>query len=317
MPFGTIAGNVSTRSGDQVSIIDGYVVNASNSTTATLGSGLTFTGTGVDTTGYSQISIQVFTDQPSATNGLQAQWSKNNSNWDHIHVNTIPITTSGQGESIHLAVDAQFFRIQYTNGSIAQGTFRLSTIFNPIPSLSTIKDLDLPMQANDDVMATHSVITGVATAGPFSGQFIDVKVNPSGSIQIGGDVSIDSGFITVISGSVVSVSGNILHISGQIISPSTPSSILIGAAGSNPVPITSASGGVAISSGVIVASIVKALLLNSGDIYIGGASPYRPYSGYGFILSPGQTLPFDITNFDAIFAVTTVSGDMINFMGTD
>ncbi len=204
--------SVVTLSGSNVSVISGLTVDTGNSTTTLLGAGGVFTGVVRDLTGYSQVDIMVFTDQISAVNGLSAQFSTDGINFDHTHPNTISASTS---ESIHLAVDARYFRIVYTNGATPQGTFRLQTLLSPIPSQGTIKDIDLPLLGKDDALATHSVITGVTTAG--GGAYVDVKVAPSGAIQVGGSITVLSGSIVDISGNAVLVSGQPVQISGQTI----------------------------------------------------------------------------------------------------
>jgi hypothetical protein len=66
-----------------------------------------------------------------------------------------------------------------------------------------------------------------------------------------------------------------------------------------------------------VSVVLKSPSTNSGDMYVGGVTTYRPFSGYGYLLSRGDTLMFDIDNFNKVFVVATVSGDIVSFMGVD
>jgi len=101
------------------------VVSTNNSSTTPLAEDAIFTGTSDDLLNYASINVNIFADQNSATNGISLQWSSNGTNWDHIELFTYIASTSRQ---FTLAPRAKFFRIVYTNGAIAQSTFRLQTI---------------------------------------------------------------------------------------------------------------------------------------------------------------------------------------------
>lgn len=98
------------------------VVSTVNSSAVALGIGGTFTGAAEDVTEYADIRVSVFTDQLSATDGLQIQQSSNGTNWDVSDAYNIPI---GVGKVFSVGVSARFLRIVYTNGATAQAAFRL------------------------------------------------------------------------------------------------------------------------------------------------------------------------------------------------
>jgi hypothetical protein len=72
------------------------------------------------------------------------------------------------------------------------------------------------------------------------------------------------------------------------------------------------SGGTTLSSGEIVSVTIKALVKNSGDIYVGGADN-PPYSGYGYCLEPGESWSIDVENLNKILVVAEVSGDKVTW----
>ena len=80
------------------------------------------------------------------------------------------------------------------------------------------------------------------------------------------------------------------------------------------VTVTSDSGGIVLASGEVQSVLVKALSGNSGGIYIGGEN-YRPYSGYGFLLEPGEAVNLDVDNFNRIYLYAVVSGDIVTYTG--
>lgn len=112
---------------------------------------------------------------------------------------------------------------------------------------------------------------------------------------------------------LVTTSGQITNISGQTISLAIPTLIRTGLT----LPVASASGGVVLYSGETVSVVVKAVITNTGDIYVGGAAPYRPYSGFGYQLSQGEPIAVDINNFNDVFVVAIVSGDKVSFLGNN
>jgi hypothetical protein len=103
------------------------LISTSNSSTTTLGISATFTGASEDISNYNNISVNVFSDVASATDGLSIQQSSNGTNWDVTDVFTIPAAT---GKTFSVGKLAKFFRVVYTNGGTAQATFRLQTIFS-------------------------------------------------------------------------------------------------------------------------------------------------------------------------------------------
>lgn len=105
----------------------GTVISLLNSTTATLGIGGVYTGTGEDVSNFSEMRISVFADQASATDGLSIQQSTNNTNWDIVDTYTIPAST---GKTFVVPRQARYFRMVYTNGGTGQGAFRLQSILN-------------------------------------------------------------------------------------------------------------------------------------------------------------------------------------------
>lgn len=103
------------------------VVSTNNSSTATLNSGVAFTGTSDNVQDYASIEVNVFADQASASDGLSIQQSSNGTNWDITDTYTVPAST---GKTYSLAPAARFLRIVYTNGGTNQGAFRLQVVYH-------------------------------------------------------------------------------------------------------------------------------------------------------------------------------------------
>ena len=104
-------------------------ISANNSSSATLGSGAAFTGTADEITNYAAVTVYVFANVASATDGLSLQQSSDGTNWDFVDAYTVAAAT---GKSFHIQVAARYFRVVYTNGAGAQASFRLQTILHRI-----------------------------------------------------------------------------------------------------------------------------------------------------------------------------------------
>ena len=103
------------------------LISANNSSTAMLAASSSFIGAAEDVTEYADLRVSVFSDQVSATDGLQIQQSSNGTNWDVVDVYTI---TSGSGKTFSAGISGRYVRIVYNNGPTAQGVFRLQTKYH-------------------------------------------------------------------------------------------------------------------------------------------------------------------------------------------
>lgn len=109
-------------------------VSTVNSSTATLLAAAVFTGTSEDAINYNEIRVSVIASHASATDGLSIQQSSDGTNWDISDTYTIPAAT---GKVFALPRQARYVRVVYTNGGTNQSSFRLSTIFNRVATMSS------------------------------------------------------------------------------------------------------------------------------------------------------------------------------------
>jgi hypothetical protein len=130
-------------------------VSTDNSSTATLSGAAVFTGTGEDVSPYATITVFVDSDVDGT---LSMEFSIDNTNWDRKKI--VPLDIGISSGSVHtLEVVAQYFRVVYTNGSSAQGHFRLQTIYHnarsgfltssPDQIISKINDAQVVRVSND------------------------------------------------------------------------------------------------------------------------------------------------------------------------
>jgi len=163
------------------------VSDAGNSSTAILAGSAVFTGTPVFVRDYASMGVQVFASHGSASDGLRFEWSQNGTNWDEVLAFTI---FGNAAASYVIGPRSDWFRVVYRNGSNAQTAFRLQTnLHYSLVRTGTVRISD-SISSESDCVLSKNVITGRSTAGGTS--FVDVKVNPSGSVSISGDVSVNN-----------------------------------------------------------------------------------------------------------------------------
>jgi len=155
------------------------VVDSNNSTTTPLGAGGVFTGTATNILPYTSIRTSVFSDQDSAVNGLQFQFSEDGTNWDIISSVSV---SAGDAISVPFGRQAQYFRIVYTNGATPQTAFRVQTILQSIAVQINRNFLGQAPEDTDTAQITQSVLYGHNTAGGSS--YVAVKVTAGGAVSV-------------------------------------------------------------------------------------------------------------------------------------
>ena len=171
----------------QVDVLSGAggvanAIDSNNSSTSALGAGANFTGTGTDVLTYTSITVLLKTDQDSAANGMQFQFSTDNTNWDETHNYTYDISVDSTAREFQFPVHARYFRVVYTNGGVAQTHFRLQTILhgnNVLPGIIRVGDT---IYGDRSATLVKSVLSGETSAG--GGTYANVKVAPSGSLEV-------------------------------------------------------------------------------------------------------------------------------------
>lgn len=164
------------------------VVDAGNSTTSPLGANGVFTGASFDAKDFATLCISVKSDHSSAVNGISVQYSPDGTNWDHTH--TYTYITGTNGLSYNLPLEMRYIRIVYTNGAVAQTSFRLQTLLRRTEVPPSVYTLEQGLDDYTVASPTKSVIYGKTTGG--GGGYVAVKVNPSGALttEVSGSVSV-------------------------------------------------------------------------------------------------------------------------------
>ena len=171
---------------------NGGKISTVNSTSTPLGISGVFTGTAEEVTNFGVIVVTTYSDKASATDGLSVQFSSDGTNWDSNDVYTISALS---GKTFSFQCPAKYFRVVYTNGVIAQTTFRLQTSLKQIytkPSSHRIKD---SIVGDDDAEIIKAALTGENGDGSWH----NVKTTHDGYLAISDNssgLSIAQGDVT-------------------------------------------------------------------------------------------------------------------------
>lgn len=134
------------------------VADVFNATTTLLGPGGTFTGAYTDVSGFTSVTLLIFSNAASAANGMRLQWSTDGVNLDDEQRFTYAGSASEQGRAIHATVRARFFRIQYINGGSSQTTMRLATLLRRGPAQGSVGSAGIGITTEHDAVIANSVL---------------------------------------------------------------------------------------------------------------------------------------------------------------
>lgn len=152
------------------------IVDSGNTTVANLGIGGVFTGTWTDILTYNNVVITVAPDQASANLGFVVQWSNNGSTVHSADSFSIAANAKKQYSFGRLS---RYYRVVYTNGSVAQATFSLQSILcvgSIKPSSHRAAD---SIVDDDDAELVKAIVTGKSTQ---SGNYVNIAVDDSGRL---------------------------------------------------------------------------------------------------------------------------------------
>ena len=165
---------------DYVEAIMGITLTESSSSTA-LNAAATFTGTGVDVSGYGSVTVAVKTDQAGT---LYVEFSPDNTNWDSSLSFSV---AAGTNEVHRLTVTRKYCRVRFTNTSASNQTyFRLQTLAGSQPALTS--SLNSVIQADADATTVRPLDFNLMVAE-------GLYQNRNNTIKDGINFDIDTGSV--------------------------------------------------------------------------------------------------------------------------
>lgn len=131
-------------------------------------------------------------------------------------------------------------------------------------------------------------------------------------VRVKGRVQAHGHMKTSVSGNVVLISGQVVSISGQFVN-TIANSFVPTLIRNGYTQITDTSGGVQLSSGVVIFTTVENIPGND-PIWIGGIGVN---SGTGYLLVAGNCKDINIDNLNKIYLFATTSGQSVSWLAED
>lgn len=167
-------------------------VDTNNSSVGQLGNGGSFVGTGTDVSQYTSVAISVHSDQDSAEDGMTFEFSQDNSNWDDVYSFNM-IASQSETRRFQFPVTAQYFRVNYTNGTETTTEFRAQTLLHRENLLTSIHRVESVVHEDRSAQLVKSVLIA-QREGAVIKDFYPVQSDVSGNLKvttIGADVPSD------------------------------------------------------------------------------------------------------------------------------
>lgn len=180
---GTVTVNASGFTNPVAFVTNGSIVDNSNSTTTPLGSNGVFTGTWVNTLGYAQIQVLTKADKDGT---ISIQFSIDGTTVTHTHTYSLSANIS---KEIQINTHGKFYRVVYTNGSVAQTSFSLQSILDVIYSGGSVVEADEIITTADNAIVTKAILTGAKNDGT---GYTNVKTTADGGLVINQNIQVDS-----------------------------------------------------------------------------------------------------------------------------
>lgn len=155
------------------------VLDTNNSTNVALGAGGVFTGQATNVLQYTVIRVSVVADAPSAIDGLELQFSDDGVMWYASDNYTYENDTTLKTWAIQPVLE--FFRVVYTNGSVAQTIFDLSVLLQKSAGVTSSHRIADPISGEDDASLTATVIKA---RNPSTGLYENIIMTPDGGLNV-------------------------------------------------------------------------------------------------------------------------------------
>ena len=152
-------------------------ISPDNSTTVPLLAGEIFLGDAVSVLDFKAIGVTAISSHGSAFDGMEMQFSTDGNHWDISQKFNV---TGGDYMFAQMPVQAQYFRLKYTNGPVAQTYFRVQTILHPTATIGATTRVGDAVNTQTPAQLSRAVIAGAHV----SGDYHNVGVSADGRLKI-------------------------------------------------------------------------------------------------------------------------------------
>lgn len=148
------------------------VDDATNSTKTLLSGDGTYNGTSRELTGYNTLIVSIISDVSSKPNGLEVQFSDDNSTFETFYFGTYNADVKYERS---FKILKNYYKIIYTNGNSTQSEFNLTSRISTSSISSGISnDVDVDIASfNNDLETTKDAFNKLRVSNPFT--LLDIK----------------------------------------------------------------------------------------------------------------------------------------------
>ncbi|MDT8337329.1 MAG: hypothetical protein RQ856_05835 [Candidatus Izemoplasmatales bacterium] len=158
-------------------VYDG-IVCTKNTTSTPLGIDAVFEGTSGDILDYGVLFVGIYSDVPSATDGLEIYFSPNGTDW--YVTDKYTYIDNGVTKIYSFSPVFRYYKVKYTNSGVAQTEFHLQTILKKNGIKSSSHRIQDNIVDEDDAELVKSVLTGEDD----NGMFQNVKTDLGGLLRV-------------------------------------------------------------------------------------------------------------------------------------
>lgn len=148
-----------------------------NTHTANLGIGASFTGAATDLGDFLGVLVTVYSDQASAVDGLEIQFSNDGATW---RVGDVFSIGAGSFKTFTFQPVLQFFRVVYTNGGVGTLDFALNSLLCGATPKSSSHRLEDNVSGQDDATLQKAVIAAKLPGGDYQ----NIDASAGGALQV-------------------------------------------------------------------------------------------------------------------------------------
>jgi hypothetical protein len=153
----------------------------SNSSSTPLAGGAEFTGAWHDFNGYAELTVSVYADKDSATNGLIIEHSNDETESKVVKDTDTFSVYANAGTPFRITPGFKYVRVRYINGAVAQTKFSLQSVFRVFMTAGSTHRADESIKDNSDAPLSINVLK---LKKPNANEWVSAQATTSGNFKV-------------------------------------------------------------------------------------------------------------------------------------
>jgi len=166
-----------------VDLQDNVLLCECNSTTTPLAANAEFTGIGQDVTQYQEVTISIVSDVISAVDGIEIQFSRDNSDWHTTDNYSIISSDVDDLKTWKVQKVEKYFRLHYINGANPQTHFEVTVFLAKIPGVQWSHRIKDDISGEDDAGLIKAILAA-ERAGGTPEIYTNIQATTGGNLKV-------------------------------------------------------------------------------------------------------------------------------------